>query len=317
MKSLSILFAVTALILTSCGADRRQPASTAPVTEPAHNAVIEELPLPAVPDTLVEPTDRAAYIVEHFWDEMDFGDTIKSLDEAFMEQNFANFANLFPYVDTTTAESSVRSLMDAAAKDRKAYNMLADIADKYLYDPNSPMMDEEAYIMFLKAITESDFMDRDRRLRFESQLADAMKNRRGSKATDFRFIDSTGKEGSLYGTADGKSYRLMMFYDPDCDVCKSTKEMLAGSGIINNAIASGHLKVVAVYSDGDMEVWEKSKNDLPDGWLNAMSPEGAVDRDDVYVIRATPTLYLLEPDNTVVLKDAHADEIISYLAGIR
>ncbi len=317
MKYLQILIAVTALTLTSCGADRRQPAPSVTETTDAINATMEELPLPAVPGSLVDPADRAAYIVEHFWDAMDFGDTIRSLDEAFMEQNFANFANLFPYVDASTAESSIKSLMDAAAKDRKAYNMLADIADKYLYDPNSPMMDEEAYIMFLKAITESDFMDRDRRLRFESQLADAMKNRRGSKATDFRFIDSKGKEASLYSTADGKSYRLMMFYDPDCDVCKSTKEMLAGSGIINNAIASGRLKVVAVYSDGDMEVWEKSKNDLPEGWLSAFSPEGAVDRDDVYIIRATPTLYLLAPDNTVVLKDAHADEIISYLAGIR
>lgn len=272
--------------------------------------------MPTVPGSLVDPADRASYVVEHFWDEMDFNDTIRSLDEAFMEQNFANYVNLFPYVDVKTAESSVRRLMNAADDNRKAYNLLADIADKYLYDPNSPMMDEEAYILFLNAIVESGFMDSDRRIRFESQLTDALKNRRGSKATDFRFIDNRGRQESLYGTADGKSYRLVMFYDPDCDVCKSTKEMLSESGIINSAVASGHLKVVAVYSDGDSDVWEKSKNDLPGNWMSVCSPDGEVDRDEIYVIRATPTLYLLAPDNTVVLKDARAEEIIGYLSGV-
>lgn len=274
---------------------------------------VNELPLPDVPNSLTDPADRATYIVEHFWDAMDFGDTIRSLDEAFMEQNFANYANLFAYVGVETAESSIKNLMQAASDNRQAYNLLADIADKYLYDSNSPMMDEEAYILFLKAITESDFMDRDRRVRFESQLKDALKNRRGSKASDFGFVDSHGRNGSLYGTADGKCYRLVMFYDPDCDVCKSTKEMLSGSAAVNNAVASGLLKVVAVYSDGDNEVWEKSKNDMPGNWLSVSSP--AEDRDEIYVIRATPTLYLLAPDNTVVLKDARAEAIIGYLTG--
>lgn len=316
MKSLSILFAVTALTLWSCGSNNRQPSTTATPALPAPADDVDELPLPDVPSSLIDPADRASYIVEHFWDAMDFGDTIRSLDEDFMEQNFANYASLFPYVDVETAESSIRKLMNAASDNREAYNLLADIADKYLYDSNSPMMDEEAYILFLKVITEADFVDRDRRIRFESQLNDALKNRRGSRASDFGFVDSHGSHGSLYGTADGKSYRLVMFYDPDCEVCKSTKEMLSGNIIINNAVASGLLKVIAVYSDGDNEVWEKSKNDLPGNWMSVCSPEGAVDRDEVYVIRATPTLYLLAPDNTVVLKDARAEEIIGYLTGV-
>ena len=318
MKTLHIIIlSIAALLPASCGtgAERHNESSTtAHAPAEVEETTTEELPLPQVPDTLLLPTDRAAYLVTHFWEAMDFGDTLKSRDEAFMEQNFANYANLLPYVDEATARSSVERLMEKASADRSAYNLLADIADKYLYDPNSPMMDEEAYILFLNAITGSRFMDSDRKVRFESQLKDALKNRRGEKASDFSFVDRNGNSNSLYGTADGRSYRLLMFYDPDCAGCEHAKAMLSGNTAINDAIADGRLKVVAVYSDGDNEVWEKSKNKIPGNWISACSPDGAVDRDEVYVIRATPTLYLLAPDNTVLLKDAQAGEIIQALS---
>ena len=158
-------------------AERTAAAPKAPVPD-----AVEELPLPLVPSTMTEPTDRAAFIAEHFWDTMDFADTLRSYDEAFMEQNFANFANILPFVDRQRAQSAVDRLMKGAEADSVAYGKLADIAEKYLYDPNSPMLDEESYILFLNAITGSEFMDRDSRLRFESHLADALKNRLGSTA---------------------------------------------------------------------------------------------------------------------------------------
>ncbi len=304
------------MTVASCGNPRGEV--TGAVTPNAGNVETQtiELPLPDVPPTLTNPSDRAAYIVDHFWDKMDFSDTLKSYDDAFMEQNFANYANLFGYVDSITAQASVKSLMRMASIDTKAYNKLADIADKYLYDPNSPMLNEEAYILFLRAITESDVMDKTRRIRFESQLKDALKNRLGHKATDFSFIDSHGRKGSLYATATDADYKLLMFYDPDCEVCERAKSMLAGSEAINNAIANRRLNVVAVYSDGDKDVWEKSKDLLPDNWLSVCSPGGAVDRDEVYIIRATPTLYLLSGDNIVLLKDAQAIEIIEFISSV-
>ena len=103
-------------------------------------------------------------------------------------------------------------------------------------------------------------------------------------------------------------YKLVVFYDPDCDVCRHAKEGLRSDPAVNAAVASGKLKVLAVYTDGDREVWQRSKDDLPDNWISAYDPDGTVDRDEVYVLRATPTLYLIGPDNTVVIKDGRVGE---------
>lgn len=54
-----------------------------------------ELPLPQVPEELTSPTDRAAYIAEHFWDAMDWRDSTLLRDKAFMEQSFASLTAYF------------------------------------------------------------------------------------------------------------------------------------------------------------------------------------------------------------------------------
>lgn len=313
MRLILICFATVWMLGACSGAGSNAEQTAAAPKAPAPDAV-EELPLPLVPSTMTEPTDRAAFIAEHFWDTMDFADTLRSYDEAFMEQNFANFANILPFVDRQRAQSAVDRLMKAAEADSVAYGKLADIAEKYLYDPNSPMLDEESYILFLNAITGSEFMDRDSRLRFECHLADALKNRLGSTAADFRYIDSHGAHGSLHGL--GGVYKLVVFYDPDCDVCRHAKEVLRSDPAVNAAVASGKLKVLAVYTDGDREVWQRSKDDLPDNWISAYDPDGTVDRDEVYVLRATPTLYLIGPDNTVVIKDGRVEEMTAAVADI-
>ncbi|MCM1503841.1 MAG: DUF5106 domain-containing protein [Muribaculum sp.] len=319
MKNLISIYICLVMLTASCQSsskEKTEDATSQSVAKTTDISSINELPLPTVPMSMTNPSDRAAYIVSHFWDAMDFSDTLRSYDDAFMEQNFANYINLFGYVDSITAQSSVKSLMDMASADIKAYDKLADIADKYLYDPNSPMLNEEAYILFLNTITESEVMDRDRRIRFESHLKDALKNRVGHKATDFSYVDNKGRKGSLYAPATDTKYRLLMFYDPDCDVCEQAKSILSKSTIINDAINDGRMEIIAVYTDGDKEIWNKSKDLLPDNWTSVCSPGGAVDRDEVYIIRATPTLYLLTGDNTVIMKDARATEIIEIIGSL-
>ena len=40
----------------------------------AAGSSVAELPLPDVPAELTEPKERCAYVLEHFWDRMDFRD---------------------------------------------------------------------------------------------------------------------------------------------------------------------------------------------------------------------------------------------------
>lgn len=88
---------------------------------------------------------------------------------------------------------------------------------------------------------------------------DALKNRKGSKADDFEFIDSDGNKSTLYKSGNGTSSRILLFYDPDCDHCHEVIEMLKNNDGINKKLQSGEISILAIYSDGDAEIWDRSK----------------------------------------------------------
>lgn len=276
----------------------------------------DELPLPEVPATLRTPGERAAYIVSHFWDKMDFSDTLRSRNSQFVEQNFVNYLSLFPHTPADSLKRSVPKLMKRAEADTIAYNILADLADKYLYDPESPMLDEESYIIFLETITDSRFMEQSRRARFEYELTDAAKNRKGARAADFKFIDSKGAERSLYNSTDGQCLSILLFYDPDCDHCREVIRELEASPVVNGMLRDGKISIIAIYAEGEKEVWNTVSNSLPSAWINGYSPENGIEQEEIYILRRTPTLYLLNADNTVALKDSSVEQIIEYISRI-
>lgn len=318
MKPIITAAAAAITLLISCSNTNAGSSTDTSAPAPAATpAAVDELQLPAVPPTLTAPADRAAYIVAHFWDNMDFADTIRSHDANFIEQNFANFASLFPLVDTdTTLVPAAAALMKRAEADREAYNLLAETADKYLYDPNSPMLNEAAYIPFLRAITGSTFIDPALRARYEAQLADATKNLPGTIAADFTITLRGGSTATLHRLCSGARAVLLMFYDPDCDNCAHLISQMKSDPALSAAVTSGNVKIIAVYPDGEADLFASGAGKIPAEWTDGMSPDGEIVESELYSIRATPTLYLLDGSARVVMKDADAAAAVSTALGM-
>jgi hypothetical protein len=318
MRILTSIIAATAFALSGCAqsspSTRTDNATSQPplaVVEPAAGDD-NQLPLPQIPDSMTDPAQRAVYVVTHFWDSMDFANTAQSLDTAFIEQNFANFASLFPVIDIRTVLPQVaKSLMNKAEANRDAYNLLAETADKYLYDPNSPMLNEEAYIPFLEAITEGSFVDNALRARYEAHLEDACKNRVGTTARDFDIIFHSGATSTLLKECRGAKAAIILFYDPECGNCARLVHEMNSDGALTAAIVSGRVKIIAVYPDGDADEFAASAGKIPARWTDAMSIGGKVSEEEIYSLRAMPSVYLLDGNGTVILKDADAGEAVA------
>ena len=54
----------------------------------------------------------------------------------------------------------------------------------------------------------------------------------------------------------------------------------------------------------------------PDEWYNGFDPDFVIRTDILYNVRASPSLYLLDKDKTVLMKDAVTDRVLNYLANI-
>lgn len=269
-----------------------------------------ELPMPAVPDSLRTVEERAAYVALHYWDSMDFRNHALSLDTAFVEQNFANFAAILQMALPADAEKAIRTLLDSASVDVGALNLMSWTAEKYLDEPNSPMRDEETYIHFLRYLSTAQALDEYERLRPAHRLREALRNRRGTVATDFEFVDRSGASRRLSEAVRRSEVTLLIFYDPDCEHCKEIIDAISRMSFTRG------VGVLAIDAEDDAEAWENTKGALPTGWTVGFATTPILER-ELYTLPASPTLYVLAADGTVILKDPAPEQAVDYLRNLR
>lgn len=302
----AITICLIALLTVACG---KQTAST-PAVQATLIDVDGNLALPVMPDSLTLPSDRADWLAAHFWDTLDFTDTIHSLDTMFMEQTFANYSTVLPLAEQTARAEAVSALLDRArTASTEVYTLLFSIAEHYLYEPDSPVYDEESFLPFADyALRLSGGTDPVAR----SQREDIIKNRPGTMAPNFTFTSRNGNKEHLLRSGS-RAGILLMFYEPDCEQCLSAIEVLRAESAIDQAIADGALRLVAVHDGFDRKQWKSHAATLPPAWEVGIDADGTIADGDLYLIRATPSFYLIAPDGTIILKDAPLRRILSAL----
>ena len=80
-------------------------------------------------------------------------------------------------------------------------------------------------------------------------------------------------------------------------------------------IASGELAVLNIYIDEDLGEWYNYMPIYPSSWYNGYDPDYAIRTDRLYDVRAIPSLYLLDSEKTVLMKDAPTEKILPAIFG--
>lgn len=257
--------------------------------------------MPIVPDELVVPLDRANYLVIHYWDNFDFSDTAYIHLPSITEQAMADYIEILPHANKDTASNSIKNTLIKAEINNDMRSYFLDIYNKYLYDPNSPLRNEEFYIPVLSYILESEKTNETDKERADFKLKMLLKNRIGEKATNFTYTLASGKTGTLY---DIKSeYTIVLFYNPDCHACAELIKAIKGSNIINEKLENKSITILSFYPDADLEIWKKHLNDIPSLWINGYDKKQIVQNKRLYDLKAIPTLYLLDSNQQIILKD--------------
>ena len=215
------------------------------------------------------------------------------------------------YVTPEVATSSIKGMMHKAAADSSFFAHMAGLYEKYLYDPNSPMRDESLYIPVLESVLDAPVLDEVNKIRPAHLLELALKNRVGEPAIDFTYTLADGKTGTLYNVK--ADYLLLFFYNPDCHACKEITEQLSGDPLIGRMMSDKKLKILAVYPDEDLEAWRKHIPDVPAAWINSYDNTVSLKNDEIYDLKAIPTLYLLDKTKKVILKDVTFNQLMEFM----
>ncbi len=258
---------------------------------------------------ITNPEERADYLVKHYWDHFDFSDTAYIHLPEVTEQAFADYINVMNYATYAAVSSSIKNMLKKAEVDSLMFAYFTDLYERYLYDPNSPFRNDEYYIPALEAIIGSSLNVEKIRPTYLLELA--KKNRVGEKASDFTYTLVGGKKSSLY--AIKADYTLIFFYNPGCHTCKEIIEQLQSSLTINYLIDEKKLTILAVYPDEDLTEWKSYLSDIPKKWINSYDEGTHLKDKEIYDLKAIPTIYLLNKEKKVLLKDTTFEQLENYI----
>jgi hypothetical protein len=73
--------------------------------------------------------------------------------------------------------------------------------------------------------------------------------------------------------------------------------------IISEMVKTGDLKILAMYTDQDEKLWLDSLKSYPAKWIAGRDENEYLYKNKVYDLRAIPTIYLLDKQKKVLLKD--------------
>ncbi len=263
------------------------------------------LKLPEIPAGLREPSPRAAWLLEHFFDNWKWASPVTQADTLQTEQLLADFFSIMPVTDSIGASPGAIRLMESVSKEEGLPEMVARLSHVYLNEPQSPCFFEEGYLVMADAILRhpADISEGELdRTRFRK--AELMKNRVGERATDFRYLDINGEMQTLAGTSPAAGERLLVFYDQECRDCIEELRRLSRDPQTGARVADGTLTVTIIEAFGaDADQWRRMASTFPDAWQKGRSPEGEVEEEEIYVMRRNPTKYLLDAEGRILKKD--------------
>ena len=285
------------------------------------------LPFPEIipPAMMSDPQDLARHLAGHYWDR--FTDTsclypsdsvlVNGVDKGEVEQKFADWTYILDMVSFKDAETAVSRLYSKALACEQAdtssgvFEFFTEMAYKYFYDPNSPLRNEDLYNAYVRRLAGYEGLTPEMRGKYEYYAKMTSLNRTGSVATDFRFSDRYGKIHTLHGIK--APLTILFFSNPGCNACLEIINVLKDEPAISSMIDDGTLAVLNIYIDEDLQGWRDYMPIYPEKWYNGFDPDLVIRTENLYNVRAIPSLYLLDHEKRVILKDAPERRLFEYL----
>ncbi len=320
-RKLFLVLAVAVLLLSGCGSGKGRTASV-PQTRifPAG---------PAVPSVISDQGEILEWTVMHFWDS--FTDVsqkyhcdssiINGVRSEEMNNVLAGYLQMLERCPVETAQKAISNLFDKAEASEAAdttanvFEYITAGISNYLYDPNSFLRNEDIYLPFVKKLASSEYVAKDKRESYAYDARMCSLNRFGTVAADFRFTLTNGKAMMLHGIK--ADWTLLFFSNPGCSACEEIDRAFNGNAKVSALIKSGKLAIANIYIDEEIDKWLGYCSSYPSEWYNGYDQDYVIRKDLLYNVRAIPSLYVLDSEKRVVMKDVPVEKVLSFLEYIQ
>ncbi len=305
------------------GQDKSIAAGDSIAVEQDKDAEQGNFPFTDLPMYLQSSKEGAAeWLAEHYFD--NYIAAIRSnadyrIQEDVLKRATSQYIQIISTVPYDQACKGIKRAMSMVDESKPHLTQMMKVFEDLLYFPNSPLLNEELYIPVLESIIASKTLSNDDKTAYREHYKIVCTNRVGTVALDFKYIYLTGGGAKRLTTLHKTAAKLLIVYfnNPGCTSCKEIKATLSQNPQLRRMIDEKSLIVLSIYPDEDLEQWEADFKDFPSEWIYAADPTAEIKDNDKWGIRAIPSLYLLDENKKVLLKDATIEKIMDFLFSYR
>ena len=120
---------------------------------------------PQAPESLTTLSQRANFVVEHFWDRCNLKSAFSSRDK--MAKAFRDYVTYMQFATKDTTITSINKLIKEVQKKPKNMLTLAQIAEETLYGDSALFWSDELYLQFTNAVIKTKKISKADKARYE------------------------------------------------------------------------------------------------------------------------------------------------------
>ncbi|WP_293913676.1 MULTISPECIES: DUF5106 domain-containing protein [unclassified Sphingobacterium] len=264
--------------------------------------------------TSIHGQEHKYYLAEHYWDDIPLSDSLSDIGLEGFKESLEDYLLLLQTFPPEIAKETMRGFLNRKIASSTLLMQVQDIIENYLYNPLSPLRNDKLYATFLEYKLAYPGIEDMYLVRTRYQLHIISRNNINQAAEDFTYITPKSGETSLFNIKS--NYTLLYFYNPSCPFCEETTKKMIQSRILNEfkTVRQG-LAILAICTEPSKKNWSSYIRSFPSDWINGYNDK--ISTQQRYDLRALPSLYLLDKDKKVLLKDATFSQIEYVLSDLK
>lgn len=255
------------------------------------------------------------YFAEHSFDFYDFNDE-RLLYTPMTSDKIKDYAKLLYQFEESDGVPFIEMLLKKMKISMTTYYLFFDQLERVLGIIYSPFWTEDLYIAMLEDALKIPNLEEARQVRYTQELIRINKNRKGDILPDFAIQLSNDSLTTLYHVES--DYLILYFQNPDCPTCVTVREAMKNMNILNQAIASGKVKVLTIYFEEDEALWRQYlDHEANSSYLHGWNYLHNIETDNLFDLRTIPYIFLVDKNKKVIKKDLLVNEIEYYVRNLK
>lgn len=267
--------------------------------------VIEVDPIfeyPIAPEEIPTLTDKSNWIMQHFWDNMDFKNK-EALNQAAVNDAVRTYCMPMQFADKVEVDKGVDKLIAQLTKNPTLLVQFTKGFEEALYSNRAILWIDEVYMKVLDAFLKNKKLSAARKARYQRQLKQLQNTKTGEVAPTFKFTTPTGNPGTYEPIG---VFTIIEFGNPDCDDCRHAKLRMETDVAFSSLVDKGLVNILFITPDPE-DGWQSKMTGFPTNWVIGASDTVADELD----IRITPSFFVVGKDGKLMAKNISVEQAMN------